>query len=146
MKQLTFSVQIAATNDDVWKTLWNNSTFRQWAGIIDPGTYMVGELSEGAKVQFISSENGYGVTSKVEKLDVGNYLLLRHQRDTQDRGEKEREDEWTGGTESYTLREADGITTLTASFDVPDDLESIFMDSYPKALQKVKELAETTSG
>ncbi len=145
MKKLTFSVQINASKDKVWDTLWNNKTFREWAGIIDPGTYMVGELNKGSQIQFISSENGYGVTSKVEKVDAGSYLLLRHQADTKDRGESERDDEWTGGTESYSLEELGGITTLTVIFDVPEELEGIFMDRYPKALQKVKELAQTTS-
>ena len=103
---------------------------------------MVGELKEGNEVQFISAENGYGVTSLVEKLTPGEFLLLRHQADTQDTGTRDRDDEWTGGTESYKLEEKGGLTTLTAAFDVPPELEEYFKANYPKALEKVKALTE----
>lgn len=142
MKELQFQVEIHASKEKVWNTLWQDETFRQWAGIIDPGTYMAGELKEGSEVQFISSENGYGVTSLVEKLTANEFLLLRHHADTQDDGKQEREKEWTGGEESYSLADKDGITILTAAFDVPPELEEYFKLNYPKALAQVKILAE----
>ncbi len=140
MKEMQFQVEINATRQRVWDTLWQDETFRQWAGIIDPGTHMVGELKEGSEIQFISG-NGYGVTSLVEKLTANEFLLLRHHADTQESGKQERADEWTGGRESYSLSEKDGITTLTTVFDVPPEQEEYFKTNYPKALEKVKELA-----
>ncbi|MES2876069.1 MAG: hypothetical protein V4678_01225 [Patescibacteria group bacterium] len=142
MNEMQFQVEIHAPKEKVWDTLWQDEPFRQWASIIDPGTYMVGELNEGNEVQFISSSGGYGVTSLVEKLTPGEFLLLRHSADTQDNGEREREKEWTGGQESYLLTENDGITTLSVAFDVPSELEEEFKISYPKALNRVKALAE----
>lgn len=142
MKEMHFSIEINATKQKVWDTLWQDETFRQWAGIIDPGTYMAGEMKEGDEVQFISSENGYGVTSLVEKLVAGEFLLLRHRADTQEDGKRERENEWTGGKESYSLAEKDSTTTLTVAFDVPPEMEEYFKVNYPKALERVKVLAE----
>lgn len=142
MKEMQFSIEIHATKEKVWDTLWQDETFREWAGLIDPGTYMVGDLQVGNEVQFISAENGYGVTSLVEKLLPSKFLLLRHSADTQESGKQEREKEWTGGAESYSLAEKDGITTLTVAFDVPPELEEYFKDNYPKALERVKVLAE----
>ncbi len=142
MNKMQFSIEIQATKERVWETLWQDETFRQWAGIIDPGTYMKGDLKEGNEIQFISSENGYGVTSLVEKVVVGEYLLLKHRADTQEKGEQEREKEWSGGEECYILHEKDGMTNLTVAFDVPLELEEYFTENYPKALAKVKALAE----
>ena len=142
MKELQFSIDIQATNDVVWDTLWQDETFREWASIIDPETYMVGELKEGNEVQFISAHGGYGVTSLVEALIPNEFLLLRHSADTQASGTREREKEWTGGKEAYSLKENDGITTLTVTFDVPEEMESMFKDSYPRALERIKQLAE----
>ena len=142
MKEMKFTVEINASREKVWDTLWQDKTFRQWASVIDPGTYMVGELKEGNKVQFISSSSGYGVTSLVEKMTPSEFLLLRHHADTQEDGKREREDEWTGGGESYSLTEKDSLTTLTVVFDVPSELEEEFNSSYPKALKQVKVLAE----
>lgn len=141
MKEMQFRVEISAPKEKVWDTLWRDETLRQWAGIIDPGTHMVGEIKEGNEIQFISG-NGYGVTSLVEELTEGEFLLLRHNADTQEDGRREREKQWTGGKESYSLEEKDGTTTLTFASDVPPELEEYFKDNYPKALDKVKELAE----
>jgi uncharacterized protein YndB with AHSA1/START domain len=141
MKEMQFSIEINAGRERVWDTLWQDKTFREWADIIDPGTYMVGDLKEGNEVQFISA-NGYGVTSLVEKLTPGEFLLLRHHADTQEEGKREREKEWTGGKESYLLSEKDGATTLTVAFDVPPELEEYFKINYPKALKRIKILAE----
>lgn len=138
---MKFSVEINAPKEKVWDTLWQDKTLREWAGIIDSGTHMVGELKQGNEVEFISG-NGYGVTSLVEKLTPNEFLLLKHRADTQDKGKKEREKEWTGGQESYTLAEKVGTTTLTTAFDVPPEMEDYFKDKYPKALDRVKVLSE----
>lgn len=104
MNKLQFTTEINATNEEVWKTLWDDKTFRQWASIIDPETYMVGDLREGSEVQFISAANGYGVTSLVGILVKNEFLLLKHSADILEAGEREREKEWTGGEESYRLK------------------------------------------
>lgn len=142
MKDMQFSIEINTNKEHVWDTLWQDKTFRQWAGIIDSGTYMKGELQEGGEVEFISAENGYGVTSLVAKLVPGEFLLLKHSADTQENGSEEREKEWTGGEESYSVTEKDGVTTLVVTFGVPAKMEEYFKLNYPKALEKVKELAE----
>lgn len=142
MKDMQFSININTGKERVWDTLWQDKTFREWAGFIDPGTYMKGDLQEGKEVEFISAENGYGVTSLVAKVVPGEYLLLKHSADTQENGAEAREKEWTGGEESYSLTEKDGVTTLTVTFGVPEKMEEYFAENYPKALDKAKELAE----
>ncbi len=142
MNEMLFSIAINAAKERVWATLWQDATFRDWASIIDPETYKVGDLQEGNEIQFISAANGYGVTSLAETVRPGEFLRLRHRADTQETGSREREPQWTGSAETYTLAEEDGVTTLAVAFGVPPELEEYFEDAYPKALQRVKELAE----
>ena len=142
MKELQFSAQINAPKERIWATLWEDATFRDWASIIDEGTYLQGEMKEGNEIQFISSVNGYGVTSLIEKLIQNEYVLIKHSADTQDSGMQEREREWTGGTESYLLTEKNGVTTLLVSTDVPDELEEMFNIRLPRALERIKTLSE----
>lgn len=143
MKKLQFSIIINAPRVKVWNILWDDKTFRIWANIIDEGTYMVGEMKKGEDVQFISSVNGYGVTSHVAKLTLFETVLFKHRQDTMESGTQEREEEWTGGTESYLLSETDGVTTLTVKMDVPNEQEELFNIRFPRALELVKSLAET---
>lgn len=142
MKEMQFVVEINASKEKVWNTLWQDETFRSWASVIDPETYMLGELKEGNEVQFISAQGGYGVTSLVQKYIQNEFLLLRHQVDTQGEGTETREKEWTGGAENYVLTRENGVTILTVAFGVPSTQEDYFTVTYPKALTRVKELAE----
>ena len=139
---MKFTIKIKATKEKVWSTLWTDKTFREWASIVDEGSHMVGELKEGNKVQFISSVSGYGVTSFIEKLIPNEFVLFRHMIDTKESGKQKRDNEWTGGMESYSLTGNDGLTTLTNTLDVPSEQEETFKDRLPKALERVKELAE----
>ena len=142
MKKLQFSIEINASKESVWATLWEDASFRVWANLIDEGTYMRGEMKEGNEIQFLSSLNGYGVTSLIEKLDLNAFVLFRHSADTKESGQQEREKEWTGGTESYSLTEKNRITTLTVNTEVPEELEETFNISLPRALERIKTLAE----
>ena len=142
MKKLSFSIKISASKVDVWNTLWNHDTFLIWANIIDEGTYMLGEMKQGNEVQFISSVNGYGVTSLIDKLLPYQYICFKHGADTKESGRKKRDKEWTGGEESYTLTESNGVTTLQIESDIPSELEKYFELKLPKALEQIKLLAE----
>ena len=139
---MQFSIEINAPKEKIWKTLWEDKTFRDWASAIDEGMYLVGEMKEGSEVQFISSVSGYGVTSLVEKLVKNEFVSFRQVADTMGSGEREREKEWTGGEESYSLAENDDVTTLTVDIDVPPGQEETFKVRFPKALEGVKMLAE----
>jgi len=142
MKSVQFSIEIKASKEKVWATLWEDETFRDWASIIDEGTYMKGTMKEGNKIQFISSVNGYGVTSLIEKLKPNEFILLKHNADTLDSGQKERKKEWTGGKESYSLAEVNGVTKLIVEMDMPEEQEEWFNIYYSKALERLKYLAE----
>lgn len=144
MKNIAFSIEIHASKDKVWATLWEDGTFRDWASLIDEGTYMKGIMTEGNEIQFLSSVNGYGVTSLVAKLSPNEYVLFRHNADTKESGQQEREKEWTGGTESYSLSEKNGVTTLIVKIDVPQEQEETFRIRIPEALERIKTLAEKT--
>jgi len=142
MKEYEFSIAVNAPKERVWATLWEDTTFRDWAGIIDEGTFMRGDMKEGNEIEFISSVNGYGVTSLIEKLELNAFVLLRHSADTIESGQQLRENEWTGGAESYSLTEKNGVTTLTVTTDLPEEQEETFKSLLPKALARIKILAE----
>lgn len=144
MQKIKFSIEIKASKEKVWSILWEDKAFRDWANIIDEGTYLKGEMKEGNEVQFISSSSGYGVTSLVEKLEPNKLVIFRQMADTKDMGENERDKQWTGGKEMYSIEEKDGITTLTIQSAIPTELEEIFKVRTPKAMERIKELTEKT--
>src|SRR5690606_37609 len=118
MQAMQFTITINASRNKVWNVLFDDETFRDWGNIIDEGQYKVGEIKEGNEVQFMSS-SGYGVTSLVEECIPSEFVLFRQMADTKEKGKEQREKEWTGGSERYSLAEEDGHTVLTVTIDVP---------------------------
>jgi len=144
MLELEFSIRIDQSKEKVWITLWDKQSFRDWANNIDEGTYLKGDLVEGNEIQFISSVNGYGVTSLVAELIPNQYILFKHAADTQNTGAEKRDKQWTGGSESYTLVEENNSTLLTIRSEIPEELVDYFNQAMPIALNRIKELAENT--
>jgi hypothetical protein len=142
MQKMQFSIKIKAPRKKIWNTLWEDKTFRDWGNIIDEGQYMVGEMKEGNEVQFISSVSTLGVTIFIEKFTPYEYAQFKAIADTMDNGQSERKKEWTSGMESYELIENNGVTNLTVKIDIPPGQEETFKDRFPKALERVKILAE----
>lgn len=142
MVELQFSIKIKASRKKVWAALWEEESFRSWAAFLDEGMYLKGEMKEGNEIQFLSSVNGLGVTSLIERLENESFIQFRHSSDTQENGAQEREKEWTGGRESYTLTEQEGETTLTIIADTPEELQEVFAETFPKAMNRIRELAE----
>ena len=51
--------------------------------------------------------------------------------------------EWAGSTENYYLGESNGVTELKVEMDTSGgEMENYFKETFPKALDKVKEIAE----
>lgn len=123
-------------------TLWDDVTFSDWPSNIDEGAYMTGVLEEGNEIQFLSSVNGYGVISLIERLDPNEFILIRHAADAEESGQQVREKGWTGGKESYSLAGKAGVTTLTVRIDVPLEMEEMFNIRISKALERIKEFSE----
>ena len=142
MKELEYQIIINRPKEVVWDTLWDDQSFRDWANNIDEGTYLLGDLIEGNEIQFISSVNGYGVTSLVSKLIPYEYILFKHASDTQNTGTETRDKQWTGGSESYSLIERDNQTLLIIRSEIPDELVKYFNIAMPIALKRIKYLCE----
>ena len=142
MKELEYQIIINRPKEVVWDTLWDDQSFRDWANNIDEGTYLLGDLIEGNEIQFISSVNGYGVTSLVSKLIPYEYILFKHASDTQNTGTETRDKQWTGGSESYSLIEKDNQSLLIIRSEIPDELVEYFNIAMPIALKRIKYLCE----
>lgn len=55
---------------------------------------------------------------------------------------EQKDSEWSGAIESYFLTEKDGGTELNAEMDSSEEYVQYFEGTFPKALEKIKQLAE----
>ena len=144
MKKLHFSVDIKAPKEDVWKTLWTDSTYRRWTSAFNAGSYAESDWKEGSKVLFLDS-NGDGMFSVIDKLIPDEFMSFKHMGEVKSKKELPNDEKsklWAGAKENYTLRQKGEITTLSVDMDITEEFEQMFNDAFPKALQLVKEISE----
>jgi len=51
-------------------------------------------------------------------------------------------EKWSGGLETYRFEENNGTTTVIVELDTIDDYLDYFKNTYPRAMDKLKEICE----
>ncbi|WP_421898041.1 SRPBCC domain-containing protein [Marinoscillum sp.] len=151
MKKIQFKEDMKASAQKVYSTMLgldNIETYNQWTSEFNPTSTYEGSWEKGSKIYFIGTdENGKkgGMIAEIADNIPSQFISIRHYGILD--GEKEITEgadveKWAGGLENYTFHESDGTTTVTVEVDVTEDYLDDFSAMWPKALNKLKELAE----
>ncbi len=144
MQRVKFSINILATSKIVWQTLWDESTYGKWTALFCEGSHVITDWNEGSKALFLS-QGGKGMYSIIEKKIPNQFMSIKHlgclKNGTEDPG-SESSKAWAGAFENYTLTPAGETTKLEIELDITDENKNYFEETWPKALEKVKQLAE----
>ena len=140
MTRLHYSVDIDAPRERVWTVLWDDKTYRDWTSAFMEGSHAVSDWKEGSKIQFLDPNNN-GMVAIIEKKVANERMVFRHLAEIKE-GKEQPEASWAGAHEEYTLKDnGRGGTTLIVDSDSAEEYKEIFEQAFPKALQRVKELA-----
>jgi len=141
LNKLFFTVNIKASRNVIWKTLWDEHSYRDWAGVFFEESYAVTDhWKEGSKVHFLAPDQS-GIYSLIEKHVLNKTMHFKHIGTVVDGKEQPIDDasrKWTGATEIYTLTEGKDTNTLTVEIDVLDGHLEFMSTTFPKALEKIK--------
>ncbi|MGE0569468.1 MAG: SRPBCC domain-containing protein [Bacteroidia bacterium] len=151
MKKLQFKVNI---NAPVTKTydfmlgLKNKSTYEQWTALFNPTSTYEGNWDKGSKILFLGvdekGEKG-GMVSRIAEnipnqfVSIQHYGLFKADKEITEGPEVEK---WANGFENYTFEGNDETTTVTVDLDTSEDFAGYINETYPNALNKLKELCE----
>lgn len=145
MGKVYFSTVIHAPKEKVWQVLWGQTTYPVWTEPFGAGSRVETDWEEGSRVLFLNSENE-GMVARIAKKDENDFMSFEHLGMVDKNGNEDFESEkvksWAGSREDYTLKEADGKTELQVELDLEESHEGFFGDTFPRALQRVKELSE----
>jgi len=148
-----FTIDINAPKEKVWKVMLENKTYREWTGAFHEGSYYQGSWDKGSDIKFLAEDEGKlsGMASKIVENIPNEYISIEHIGevvdgvvDTSSEGAKQ----WVGAHENYIFKEKDGITKVTIELEgegVHKDMAEMLEGMWPKALQKLKEIAERDS-
>ncbi|MBB4799981.1 hypothetical protein HNP37_000020 [Flavobacterium nitrogenifigens] len=151
MQKLQFKKEINASAQKVYETmlgLKDKATYEYWVATFNPTSTYEGSWDKGSKILFVGTdENGKkgGMISEIEEHKPANFVSIRHYGflvgDTEVTTGEEVE-KWAGGHENYTFQENNGLTTVIVDMDTIDEYLDYFQNTYPKALDKLKEISE----
>jgi len=143
--RLNFSIDINADATRIWQALWNDTSYREWAGVFDEGTHLLADdWKKGSTILFLSADRS-GIYSVIEAHTPNEMIQFKHIGMVQDGKKQPVDDEtkkWSGATESYTVAKGSDKNILTIDIDVLDQHLDFMNERLPKALEKIKSISE----
>jgi len=143
-----FEIMIAATPEKVEQLMLADKTYREWTAIFNPGSFYEGGWEEGAEIRFVGiGEDGVkeGMIGHIAIHKPQQYVSIAY-----DGMILKGQDHFTGADvealknarEEYRFVARDGQTLLVVDLDDPGPYADYFAETWPKAMEKLKEICE----
>lgn len=142
-----YSIDINATLEKVWYSLWDEENYETWVSVFCEGSYAISDWNQGSKIYFLD-QNGSGMNSVIAINKPFETMLFRHLGELKEYvelPETEASKAWSGAEERYDLKENNGVVTVVVTIDLVEKYLDYFNDAFPKALEKLKAIAESDS-
>ena len=145
MEKQTYRINIVATPEKVWRALWGLDSYRDWTRAFNESSNVeTDNWKKGSDVKFTDGK-GSGMLARVADNRPNEYMSFEHYGMIND-GVVDTESDlvkaFAGAHENYTLHGQNGSTELVVDMDVSNDWKEYFDSAWPKALDRIKELAE----
>jgi len=151
MKRVQFMVKINAPANKVYDLMLGISkklTYEQWTALFNPTSSYEGNWNKGSKMLFVGTdekgEKG-GLVSEIMENIPNQFISIRHYglvKTNEEITEGPEVEKWANGFENYTFEENNETTTVTIDLDTTEDFLNYMNETYPKALEKLKEICE----
>ncbi len=146
---MEFNIEINASREKVWDVLFGVETYPIWTTAFSEGSRVETDWQKGSKALFLGSEDS-GMVSRIADNVPNEYMSIEHLgmiKNGIEDYDSEEVKRWAGAKENYTLTDLGGKTNLHIFMEMDESEENkqmidMFADMWPKALDKVKELAE----
>ena len=151
MKKLQFKIKINAPADKVYDVMLGfseKSTYEKWTALFNPTSTFEGSWNKGSKILFTGTdENGLkgGMVSEIAENIPNKFVSIKHKGllvEGKEITEGPEVEKWAGGTENYSFEEAHGVTEVEVELVITEDFEDYMNQSYPQALERLKQLCE----
>jgi hypothetical protein len=151
MERKEFRILIDAPKERVWEILWGPTNYPAWTSEFMEGSRVESINSpesqvwkQGNKVRFLGPDNE-GMVSMVAENKPNERMSFKHlgvvMKGVEDLDSPQSR-EWAGSMENYTLKPVGDKTELIVDMDITPEFLEYFQKTWPKALEKIKELSE----
>ncbi len=148
MEKLRYSVTINAPVQDVWTTMLNDATYREWTSVFNSESSYEGDWNQGSEIRFLGPDGDgsvAGMIATVEENRPNELISLRYVGQVvngEDDTTSEAAKAFMGAQEKYAFSESEGSTTVDVELDSEDEFVAMFDDAWPLALKRLKDIVE----
>lgn len=151
MKTKTYKININAPAGKVYNIMLgldNKETYEAWTALFNPTSTYEGSWDKGSKMMFIGSDeqgNKGGMIAEIAENMPNKFISIKHYgiiENNQEIIDGPKVEKWAGSMENYSFSEVNGLTTITVEVDTNEEYSSYFDETWPKALDRLKELLE----
>jgi len=145
VRTLHFSIIIQAPVRQVWQTMFDAESYRQWTKAFCDGSYFVGSWQQGETIRFLSP-SGDGMVAIIAEHQPYQLMSIKHIGfvfQGVDDLVSDKVKSWTPAFENYLFREVPDGTQLLIEQEVAPEYVDYMSDTWPKALHKLKQLCES---
>jgi hypothetical protein len=152
MQRKQYQIEIKAPVEKVFDAmlgLSDKGTFEQWTSLFNPTSTFEGSWEKGSKIYFLGfDEQGKrgGMIARIEAHIPNQYVSIQHYgilNGDDEIIEGPQVENWAGGYENYSFESNSDHVLVKVEVDVTDDHLEYFDTTYPKALEKLKEVVES---
>ena len=145
---LAFSIAIDAPRKLVWDTMLDQEDYKAWTSVFCEGSHFSGSWDEGSKIQFLAP-NGDGMTAVIAENKPYEYVAIRHEGEIKGGVEDTTSESvraWAPAYETFTFVDSGNGTEVRVSLETIPEYVEYMNETYPKALEVLKQLCESKAG
>ena len=150
-EKMHFDVYIHSSPEKVYNIMLDKDHYSEWASVFNPTSRYEGSWQKGSEIRFLGTDrdgNTGGMISRIADIVPGQFVSIEHLGIIQDGNEITPGPEvknWAGATENYSFIKHENGTLLSIDADANEDFKEYFLDTWPKALNKLKAICEQQS-
>jgi len=149
MKKKQFKITINASVEKVFADMLGTETYKKWTSVFNPTSNFEGTWGKNEKIIFLGTNKEgkkEGMIGIIREYEPNKYVSIEYtgllDGDKEITSGKEVES-WIGSHENYSYESNGDQTVVTVDLDVAEPFLEYFEETFPRALEKLKEVSES---
>lgn len=147
-ERMHFEKIIRSDSKKIFKIMFDKKTWSEWTSAFNPTSHFTGNWEKGSRMLILGTDQDGtigGMSSRIRENIPGKYMsieylgLIKNGKEVTDDPGAEG---WKGAMENYTFTSKGKVTLLSVDCDVQKGYIQYFETTWPKALNKLKEICE----
>jgi uncharacterized protein YndB with AHSA1/START domain len=143
-----FDIRIKSSLENVYRTLTDMEGYNAWTSVFNEASSYEGSWEKRSNILFIGTDSDGkqgGMVSRIRENIPNKFISIEHlgiYRDGREITTGPEVESWKGALENYRLTRQGVEVLVSVDMDVDPGYREYFLKTWPRALEKLKEICE----